>query len=203
MVFPVLMYRRECCTIKKAECWRIDIFELCCWRRLFRVPWTARWSNQSVLKEMNPEYSLEGLKLQYFDHLVWTADSLRKTLMLGKMEGRRRKGQQRIRWLGGITDLMNMGLSKLWETVKGREARPSEVHGIIKRQMWLSDWTTTRTKWERQNKIHFLWWASELPEAQSQLKSLFSFFLDCQGQISIFFLFLFLLFKWAKSICFL
>ena len=122
--------------------------------------------------------------------LVWRADSLEKTLILGKIESRWRKGWQRIKWLGSIMDLMDMGLSKLWEMVKGREVWPSEAHGIIKSQMWLSDWTTTKTKWKRETKIHFLWWASELSQAQSHLKSLFSFSLDCQGQIPIFFCFL-------------
>ena len=117
MVFPVVMYRCESWTIKKAECRRIDVFELWCWKRLLRVPWTARRSNQSILKEIRPEYSLEGLmlklKLQYFGHLMRRADSLEKTLMLGRIEGRRRRGQQRMRWFDGITDLMDVSLSKL------------------------------------------------------------------------------------------
>ena len=149
MVFPVAMYECESWTINKGECWGIDAFELWCWK-LLRVPWTARRSNQSILKEISPEYLLKGqimkLKLQYFGHLMWRADSFEKTLMLGKIEGRRRRGWQRARWVDGITYSMDMSLSKLQETVKDREAWSTEVHVVTKSQTWMRDWTTTRNR---------------------------------------------------------
>ena len=144
MVFPVVMYGCESWTIKKTKCWRIDDFELWFWRRLLIVPGIARRKNQSILKEINPEYSLEGLmlklKLQYSGHLMWKADSLEKTLNLRKIEGRRRRGQHRMRWLDGITDSTNMSLSKTPGDGEDRKTWYAAVHGVAKSQTWLSDW---------------------------------------------------------------
>ena len=152
MVFPVVMYEYESWTIKKAKRRRIDAFKLWCWRRLLRVPWTTRRSNQSILKETSPGCSLEGLmlklKLQYFGHLMRRVDSLEKTLMLGGIGGRRRRGQQRIRWLGGITDLMGMSLGEFQKLVMDREAWSAAIHGVAKSRTLLSNWTELNwTEW--------------------------------------------------------
>jgi len=159
MVFPVVVYGCEGWTIKKAECWRIDTFELWCWRRFLRVPWTARRSNQSILKEISPEYSLEGLmlklKLQYFGQLMWRTYSLEKTLMLGKIKVGRIRSQQRMRWLYGITHMMDMSLSRLWAFIMDREAWHATVHGVTQSRTRLSEWTELTEIPYRQGRVNW------------------------------------------------